>query len=78
MTSIDIPQDLHAVQITLHGDDNLTYVGNLILDPILPKYMEKDGYSQTVVNTNNTAMKEYDQVGASYFVIAVILVYVMS
>ncbi len=75
MTSVELPEDLQAVQITLHGEDNLTYVGNLLLDPYVAG---KDELSQDDDKANSTAIDGYDQVGASYFVIAVILVYGMS
>ena len=62
----------HSIEIRLKGPNNLTYSGILTLKN------HSAFISPPTTETSTAAMDEYDQNGASYYVIAVVLVYGMS
>ncbi len=62
----------HAIHITLKGRHNVTYSGTLFLSH--HNWTHQPG----ITDNGNSTMSDYDQTGASYYVIAVVLVYGMS
>ena len=65
-----------SIHITLRGRYNITYTGTLILNDNLTSQIGLDDGPAT--NSSTGGQKPYDQTGASYYVIAVVLVYGMS
>ena len=65
----------HAIKITLRGSQNITYTGTLILDSNWTSLPLNNDIPEVAGNSTG---KEYDQRGASYYVVAVVLVYGMS
>ena len=64
-----------SIQITFRGHSNVTYTGTLLL----LKNFTSDGSATTENDTISELGEDtYDNVGASYYVIAVVLVYGMS
>ena len=70
---------MQAIHITLHGKNNVTYSGTLILqEDNWTSVEQKDKIATPATGASTGEEEDYDQVGASYYVIAVVLVYGMS
>ena len=69
-----------SIRITLRGRHNITYRGTLILSPNWTSNHLDHGVGglDNGTSTSDGAKVDYDQAGASYYVIAVVLVYGMS
>lgn len=67
---------MQAIHITLHGKNNVTYSGTLILQD--KNWTSVDKAMTPATGASTSEDEGYDQVGASYYVIAVVLVYGMS
>ncbi len=63
-----------SIRVTLKGQNNVTYFGTLTFSPNWTLFSE-DSENLTAAASST---KDYDQKGASYYVIAVVLVYGMS
>ena len=67
-----------AIQITFRGHRNMTYTGTLLLLQNLTSDTFDHSGGKDNVTASGTEKDDYDNLGASYYVIAVVLVYGMS
>ncbi len=67
-----------SVRVTLRGFNNITYSGVLVLSPNWTQPGNPPAGRESLDNTTSDGRADYDMAGASYYVIAVIMVYGMS